>query len=256
MLGVATSALTPGAFRWIERTWGCADIHARQKWNVMWPLLSRLPRSKVRLLDAGCGSGKWALEIAARRPNWTITGVDYDAHAISIAESGRQRLGLTNVSFRHDDFLEFQPSVPFDLILSVASAHYLVDAGQGERLFRRFNAWLAPGGQLLLLGPRHAPEVPTLSFLGALPSQRGFRGSDLEKLCHASGLAVDSIDPEIGRLGTLAKQVAVSAGKSGVARLCAYPFEVALTAMDKWIPLNKRNRSAVWVLAGRKALVL
>jgi SAM-dependent methyltransferase len=253
MLGVATASLRTGPARWIERTWGCPEIHTRQKWSALWPFLEKLPETRLRLLDAGCGSGRWSLEIAARRPQWHVVGVDRNADEVTRAESARSSLMLGNASFLAADFLEFQPERRFDVILSVSSAHYLAGEGQGDTLFQRFHRWLAPGGVLLLLGPRRAAEVPAVSFLGRLPSGFGFSASDLRRLCIRNGFEVRLMSPEVGRLGTAAKQLAISAGKSTIGRMCAYPWQVLLTWLDGITPPARRQSSAIWVLFAEKA---
>jgi methylase of polypeptide subunit release factors len=101
MIGRSTAPLYPHRRRRVQEVWGIPDIHTRQKWMAVWPHLRRLPKTGLRFLDAGCGTGVWAMEIAARRPNWTVEGIDHDPAAIDQAETARARLGLANVKFAY-----------------------------------------------------------------------------------------------------------------------------------------------------------
>jgi SAM-dependent methyltransferase len=248
MLGRRTADLESSQGRWIYRLWGCPDINTRQKWRAVWPYLERL-KGSLSILDAGCGNGRWTLEIAARRPDWIITGVDRDDASIEQAKRNAALLGCTNVSFIAKDFLEFEPENTFDAILSVASAHYLVESGHGERLFECFRQWLSPGGVLVLLGPRRHQEVPQIRALPSLPAHRVFGRADLELLCHSAKLNCESIRPLIGDCGTLAKQLA-SRCKSRFGRIGAYPVELLLDAADR-LGRRRDGYSAAWLMVAR-----
>lgn len=124
MLGQALSKTHSFPRRWFYRFWGVPDINTRQKWSALWPYLRAMPDS-LRLLDAGCGNGSWALELAVRKPAWQVTGLDKNPEAVRLATLAKEGLGLANVSFVCDDFLRYQPDGAYDVVLSVASAHYL-----------------------------------------------------------------------------------------------------------------------------------
>src|SRR5690348_7193228 len=117
MVGQATAAMEPAPRRWLQRVWGLPYIHARQDWSVAWPALAAMPREGIRLLDAGCGRGRWALELAARRPGWQVIGLDRDAAALRLAESARRKLRLDNLSFVQGDFVDFRSLPVFDVVL-------------------------------------------------------------------------------------------------------------------------------------------
>jgi len=254
MLGQATARAQPAPRRWMLRLWGAADIHTRQKWAALWPHLSRLPHAGVRLLDAGCGDGRWSLELAERRPAWRITGIDITPADVAAAERARLALGTTNASFACADFLEYAPAERFDVVLAVASAHYLVEAGRGAELFRRFGDWLRPGGQLLLFGPRRGDEVPRLAHLPPPFRLRDvFSRAALDALCRESELDVELLMPSIGPLGTYAKQVSCGAGGSRAMSLVTYPLQLCLTSLDRvGRAADADGLSSAWVLVARR----
>lgn len=252
MLGRATALLEPGATQLLRRTWGIAEIHTRQKWSAIWPLLSQMPSTELRVLDAGCGIGRWTLELALRRPNWFVHGIDKDAGSIQKAKRLLQRSGVNNVQFDEADFLQFAPEKPYDLVLSVASAHYLAGAGNGQTLFRKFSEWLEPGGELVLYGPRAKEERPETTHLESLGDNWAFRATDLYYLTNEAGMRVDTLQPRVWKFGTLAKQIAKSAGGSLLARVASYPLQLALSAMDRDQTTDHHIRSAAWLLIATK----
>jgi SAM-dependent methyltransferase len=203
-------------------------------------------------LDAGCGIGRWALELAARRPYWYVTGVDLVEEFIVAAQTAGKRLGLSNASFVHSDFLNFQPFEKFDAILSIASAHYLVESGGGKELFCKFSFWLKPGGSLLLLGPRRKLEMPLAPFLPHLPRHEVFSREDLLSLCNSSGLHVELLFPCIGRFGTWAKQINRFAAHSRVLALTAYPLQLFLAMIDRANGVDADQQSSSWMLIAKR----
>ena len=256
MLGQRIAALERPPRRWIQRVWGVPEIDTRQKWTALWPELARLPERGVRLLDVGCGAGRWTLELASRRPDWQLSGVDRDADAIRLAENGREHLGLVNASFTVADFLEFRPAAPFDVILSVASAHYLVAERKGSDLFGRFRGWLRPGGHLLLLGPRSRGEAPFSPSLPRPPWHEVFSARELAELCRDSGLEVDGLSGRVGRLGTLAKQLSwVSNGYPRLVAAGLYALEWILALIDARLTFNGRS-TVFWLLLARRPEVV
>jgi SAM-dependent methyltransferase len=254
MLGQATARLQSAPRRWMLRLWGAADIHTRQKWTALWPHLARLPHDGVRLLDAGCGDGRWSLELAERRPGWQITGIDISAGDIAAAQRARDALGTPNATFACADFLHYTPAEPFDVVLAVASTHYLVEAGHGAELFHRVGDWLAPGGRLLMFGPRRRDEVPRLAQLPPPFRLRDeFSRATLDTLCREGGLDVELLVPSIGTLGTYAKQVSLRAGGSRAMSLVTYPLQICLTSFDRVEQApDADGPSSAWVLVARR----
>lgn len=253
MLGQATALLQSPARRWLQRIWGIADVNERQKWKALWPSLASLPDRPLRLLDAGCGKGRWSLELAARRPAWQILGIDRDPGSIAAARDAARRLGSDGATFLESDFLTFRPSERFDVVLSVHSAHYLAAEGAGPDLFRQFASWLKPRGVLLLLAPRRGTEIPEFSLLPRLKNWNVFGYDELRVWSNERGLVPESLTPSIGRLGTLAKQISQFGSGSTSLRLASYPVQLALDALDGVSRLSKDEPSAAWLLTARRA---
>lgn len=253
MIGQATAALEGRPRRWLQRAWGLPHIHARQDWWVVWPALADLPGTGIRVLDAGCGSGRWALELAARRPEWTLVGLDRDAGRIAAAERSRRRLGLDNVEFIHSGFAEYAAARPFDVVLSVCSAHYEASSG-ANTLFACAADCLKPAGSLLLYGPRARDEVPWTAGFPRPEWHVVFTASQLESLCQRYRFQLESLDGHVGRPGTLVKQLDLLAAgpRRRVAMLGLYGIEYALAAVDRRLRVQRGGPTLMWLLRARR----
>lgn len=255
MIGQATAALESAPRRWVQQLWGLPYIHARQDWSVVWPLLAALPPTGVRLLDAGCGAGRWTLELAARRPGWQIVGIDRDAEALCLADAARRRLALENVAFVRSDFTDFRAPAAFDIVLSVCSAHYLAAAGGGDALFECFASALKPGGRLMLYGPRAAGEAPWTPRLPRPNWHDVFTADQLRGLSVGHGLRIDRLEGHLGSAGTLVKQVDLLAtGRWRRLGLMAglYGLEWALAVADRRRRVGRDARTLMWLLVSER----
>jgi trans-aconitate 2-methyltransferase len=94
------------------------------------------------VLDAGCGSGKVTLELAARVPNGRVYAVDA---APSMVEYARQALGDRATVFCQD-LVELELPEPVDLVFSNATFHWIHDH---DALFAALHRNLTPGGRLV-----------------------------------------------------------------------------------------------------------
>jgi len=93
-------------------------------------------------LDLASGEGRNAVWLAER--GWDMTAVDFSAVGV---ERGRQH--SDDVKFVVADVLTWEPDQQFDLILVV----YLhLEEDEFEPLIRRVATWLAPGGELFMVG--------------------------------------------------------------------------------------------------------
>lgn len=80
----------------------------------------------MRILIAGCGTGKQAIETAYLYPNAKITAFDISRRSLGYAQRMAKKLNIKNLTFFHGDILELKPSIGnFDLIECCGVLHHL-----------------------------------------------------------------------------------------------------------------------------------
>jgi SAM-dependent methyltransferase len=256
MIGRSTAALEPRPRRWLQRLWGHPYLHVRQDWHEVWPLVERLPEKGLSVLDAGCGEGRWTLELAVRRPKWFLVGLDQNSEALRTAEANRRRLGLTNVAFVRGRFDELQTRSRFDLVLSICSAHYIAEAGKGYELFRWFESLLTENGALILYAPRRGSEAPFTPYLPRFKWRTVFSSDELRDYCGRSRLHIETLEGRLGTFGTAAKQLdALASGSHRRLKLMAgiYPLEWLCQLADRMAVRTPARASLMWLLVARPA---
>jgi SAM-dependent methyltransferase len=102
-------------------------------------------RPPGRLLDAGCGTGRYAIDLAAR--GFAVTGVDRSPELVDIARSKDAR--GSDVEFSIADLLAFDAPRRFAAVLCRGVLNDIISDGDRDTIFRRFAIWLAPGGVLI-----------------------------------------------------------------------------------------------------------
>jgi SAM-dependent methyltransferase len=102
--------------------------------------------SNSKILDAGCGTGRYAAGLAKR--GFRVWGVDRSEELIAIARNREpdapERPEFATVDLREASF----PSL-FDAVLCRGVLNDFVEDGDRSAIFQRFSAWLRPGGTLI-----------------------------------------------------------------------------------------------------------
>ena len=98
----------------------------------------------TRVLDAGCGTGRVAIELAAR--GYSVLGMDLDAGMLSAA-----RAKAPELDWLHADLTEAssQVTTEVDLVALAGNVMIFVDPGSEGRVLRELTALLAPSGLLV-----------------------------------------------------------------------------------------------------------
>jgi SAM-dependent methyltransferase len=100
----------------------------------------------ARLLDAGCGTGRYSVELARR--GYSVHGIDASAELIDVAnESTRE--GCRSLSFAVGDILE-RPAGRYDAILCRGVLNDLIEDVDRALVLEWFSEALQPGGVLIL----------------------------------------------------------------------------------------------------------
>jgi SAM-dependent methyltransferase len=126
----------------------------------------------TRVLDAGCGTGRVAIELARR--GYVTMGIDADAAMLDAARSKHPELAWAQADLAHlSAGLAADSELVFDLVVMAGNVMIFVDPGTEDRVLSGLTALLAPGG--LMVAGFQVRE-------GRLPLRR------YDELCESVGL--------------------------------------------------------------------
>ncbi|GIJ11628.1 class I SAM-dependent methyltransferase [Micromonospora andamanensis] len=129
------------------------------------------------ILDVGTGPGRLLHELADRRPDVTLTGVDPSPHMIQVAERTATSRSLGHrVRFQIADVANLpHPDGSVDVLVSTLSLHHWPDLPAAATQLARV---LRPGGHLMIYDFRLAPLGAALV---ALRSQDVFAATEVTR---------------------------------------------------------------------------
>jgi len=107
----------------------------------------RLPAKDISMLDAGCGTGAYAVAMAER--GFRVTGIDSSHHMLAEARRRRSAGGVP-VNFLVGDILRLPVNLLFDAILCRGVLNDLIDTASRHTVFSSFAAAMREGGILIL----------------------------------------------------------------------------------------------------------
>src|SRR5713101_7352088 len=98
------------------------------------------------VLDAGCGTGRYAAELAKR--GFRVCGV-YSSPELTVVANRRHSGGQDRAGFVIADLLAVSFQKPFDVVLCRGVLNDFVADTNRQSIFRQFVTWLRPGGILI-----------------------------------------------------------------------------------------------------------
>jgi len=128
------------------------------------------PSGGRRVLDAGCGTGRVAIEL--HRRGYSVTGIDADPGMLAEARSKAPTL-----TWLLADLAERQPAAegePVDLVLLAGNVMIFVEPGTELGVLSNLVGRLAPGG-FLVAGFSVQPEGLTAERYGDIAATAGLR---------------------------------------------------------------------------------
>ncbi len=107
-------------------------------------------RPGTRVLDVGCGVGRWSRLLAARGA--LVTGVDLSPTMIAQAQRRAAAEGVADrCRFLVRDLSRLEVEGPFDLVLGVTVLQHILDPALLRDAVVAITRHLAPGGKIVLL---------------------------------------------------------------------------------------------------------
>ena len=110
----------------------------------------------LRVLDVGCGNGRFARALAQAGPAYTYTGIDADAHLLALAEQQTADLGAMNRGFAAVDLAEegwvqqLAGQELFDVVVCLAVLHHFPGLALRARIVKQLAGLVTAGGVLAL----------------------------------------------------------------------------------------------------------
>jgi SAM-dependent methyltransferase len=175
-------------------------------------------RQGMTCLDAGCGGGDVAIDLARLvSPRGRVVGIDLDAVKLDLARSEAAAAGLANVAFHHGDITASDGEAPrFDL----AYARFLLThLREPERAVARMRDLLVPGGLLVIEDIHlsgsfiHPPSAAFAAYLDLYRRTARLRGADPEIGPRLPGML------EAAGIASVAMHVVQPAGLRGEVKL-------------------------------------
>ncbi len=104
-----------------------------------------LSRTPARLVDAGCGTGRFSIDAAKKRADIKIVAVDTDPVATILCRSNLQVLGIRNVEVRHAEFTALQLDEIDGRTAYVGNPPYV----RHHELSMEQKRWISKAGEIL-----------------------------------------------------------------------------------------------------------
>ncbi len=145
---------------------GLHDPAVRQAWTRL--LGQCLPPGRLRVLDAGCGTGSLSVVLAGL--GHQVTGIDYSPAMIALARAKAQAEGHA-IAF--DVMDAGQPGLKPGQFDALVCRHLLWALPEPAQVLRRWAALLHPGGRVVLIeGLWHTGAgLAAQTVLAALPAE-------------------------------------------------------------------------------------
>jgi 2-polyprenyl-3-methyl-5-hydroxy-6-metoxy-1,4-benzoquinol methylase len=118
------------------------DAHLRERFPAI--RFDSIDTAHPRLLVAGCGTGRHAIQTAARYEGVEVTAIDLSRRSLGYAARMAEELGRTNIRFAQADILGLGAlEERFDVIECSGVLHHMADPMAGWKALRGL---LKPGG--------------------------------------------------------------------------------------------------------------
>lgn len=129
--------------RWDEMAAAGANLHGEA--DLVQSLLEHTGGRRV--LDAGCGTGRIAIELARR--GMSVIGVDADQEMLSAAQAKSPGLAWARCDLADADHLQTVAAGPFDLVLLAGNVMIFLAPDTEQQVLVNLAQRLVPGGLLV-----------------------------------------------------------------------------------------------------------
>jgi len=127
-----------------------------QGWRRLLPMLEKIKTNNVRVLDIGCGNGRFGrflMDTNDLQSRWQYTGLDNSQGLLAEARrelSGMKNVGLINMDVIEGDLLEIAAGQKFDVVVMFGVLHHVPGFESRKVLMKTLSELLNPGGVLVV----------------------------------------------------------------------------------------------------------
>ncbi|HYK03643.1 MAG TPA: class I SAM-dependent methyltransferase [Thermoanaerobaculia bacterium] len=154
------------------RDWRAIDYRPALASHAPDALIAELP-PHATVLEIGCNEGIVSCELAGRRPDVTVRGVDINGAAIEAARRRAADTALSNVAFAVDDALHAAGS--YDAVMAIRVLTCFPGAAEWEALVRAIVRLLRPNGLFYAIDYQLDETNPAYAARYAAGARAGWR---------------------------------------------------------------------------------
>lgn len=162
LICIVSSYTCFGSINTNQNQWNATEyaVHSKSQNQDAMALLKKIHfKGNERILDLGCGDGKFALFLANSHPQSYLLGIDPSVPMINKAKSGSLP---TNINFKVDRGETFSLDEKFDFVISVHAMHWIKDQ---QKALKNIYNHLNQNGKIYLV---FSPSKDGLPFDAAL----------------------------------------------------------------------------------------
>jgi ubiquinone/menaquinone biosynthesis C-methylase UbiE len=221
---------------------GFTDVYEHCRYRTILAVLPDVMRRlrPRRILDVGCGQGRYLDLVRSRFPLAELIGVDFSGVAIAKAREAHPHIAF---HVGAADALDMIPDASIDLLLNIEVMEHVVDAA---RVVREFTRVLRPGGVLLITTPcanRYSLEWLENALTGRIrPTADGFQRFGTDPIEHVRRFTEADLNRLLNRSGFRREWVRFRG------HLFTRPCYVAHRLLGRWLPLFGRIAYLDWRL--------
>lgn len=189
---------------------------------------------RIRVLDAGCGDGLLALALAARHPEWTLTGMDLREELLRGARERAANRGLANIGFEAADLTRPLPDSGFDVVMALECLSEIPD---DRGALHSMTGALAPGGLFVVQVPDRnwKPVLRGSAETWREEVRHGYGQGDLGGLLAEAGLEVIAVEPTYRSTAAAAQELRDRVKDRGLTlRASLFPAMLAAVRLERW----------------------
>lgn len=183
------------------------------------------------LLDAGCGEGLFAAQVAARFPRWRVVGADLREDDLALAQALAD--GLPNVRFARLDLTEDLGRHCYDAVVALECLEEIEEDDAAIACMARA---LRPGGLFVAHVPARdwEPVLRSSEWTWRNEVRHGYSASELGQKLRRAGLELTRIAPTSRGTVRLAAEVRDRIKRSSLKlRMLAYPWMLAAVRLER-----------------------